>query len=762
MVEGLDMAGTGEDQAGDNRRPETPDTDLQGTALEVPIEVQTMITRTTDTDMAEGDLNSGIPAEEDMADSDSCGSDDTGSSASEPTPQWLQRAISLCSEGEDIEVLAAAADEDELFGELEYPKAFSDVEEDDLGSPLHLSYKIHDSSSENFADISQDDLDNSILSNGSDEALHKDGKSGSQQSQTKISSEEKFQGQTKLTKNNSRNGHSEDTELSVMNRPDTIPPSKSDTDLNSYSKDAHSSLESDRVSTPPEGKSCVLTTHDIAEMTSNGESDYLFVAAHTIRKALDCEVNGRYEEAFNLYRACVSLLLSGVQGEQDVKRRDAVRRKTAQYLLKAEALYTAYVHDLQKSEASSDQDQDKPNHVVTEGPSHTHMTSPQGAHKYKSITLSNLKVIGITGKVMLVENPDISETFIMKVLHKSEGHNSRRSSKSHDHRKRKLLKRAYATCPFMVRLYSHYETANSIFLLLEHARGGRLWDYLSGFIRPIESQQYVLSTTDSQDAVRTNSLGDDLDKVNLEECVGNDLDVKFPQSRYSRTPSPIPGNSSGHSKNTTIRSRNGVSSGTNKTEGTESRKGSSLFARLDEYFNSSPCHVPEEYIRTWMAEVVLALSHLHSTGIICRDLNPHNLLLDESGHILLTYFSVWDEVERHVDESAREQRYCAPELSSLEEVRASADWWSVGVLMYELLMGKTFVHTHPWGFHSHSEITFSEHISKEAKSLIRELLRVTPSERLGSGVNGVEDIKSHPFFAEVNWRTLGLLHTSPR
>ncbi|XP_008947707.1 PREDICTED: ribosomal protein S6 kinase delta-1-like, partial [Merops nubicus] len=89
----------------------------------------------------------------------------------------------------------------------------------------------------------------------------------------------------------------------------------------------------------------------------------------------------------------------------------------------------------------------------------------------------------------------------------------------------------------------------------------------------------------------------------------------------------------------------------------------------------------------------------------------------------------------------------------LEETEA-CDWWSLGAILFELLTGKALVECHPSGINTHTSLSIPDHVSKEARSLIQQLLQFNPTERLGAGVAGVEDIKSHPFFALIEWADL--------
>uniref|UniRef100_A0A669P306 non-specific serine/threonine protein kinase n=1 Tax=Phasianus colchicus TaxID=9054 RepID=A0A669P306_PHACC len=180
-----------------------------------------------------------------------------------------------------------------------------------------------------------------------------------------------------------------------------------------------------------------------------------------------------------------------------------------------------------------------------------------------------------------------------------------------------------------------------------------------------------------------------------------------------------------------------------------------IFQDLDERLAiTSRFYIPEDCIQRWAAEMVVALDALHREGIVCRDLNPNNILLNDRGHIQLTYFSRWREVEDSCDNDAIERMYCAPEVGAILEETEACDWWSLGAILFELLTGKTLVECHPSGINTHTSLSIPDHVSKEARSLIQQLLQFNPAERLGAGVAGVEDIKSHPFFALIEWGDL--------
>ncbi|XP_059208518.1 ribosomal protein S6 kinase delta-1 [Centropristis striata] len=164
--------------------------------------------------------------------------------------------------------------------------------------------------------------------------------------------------------------------------------------------------------------------------------------------------------------------------------------------------------------------------------------------------------------------------------------------------------------------------------------------------------------------------------------------------------------------------------------------------------------LPESEVRVWGAQILLALESLHQQGILCRDLNPRNVLLTSNGKVCLTFFGQWSEVQSEISSKAMEQMYCAPEIGGVSRVTEACDWWSLGALLFELLTGMPLWQLHPAGVHSHTQLLIPNHLSAAAASLLTELLQFDAGYRLGSGGGGVSDIKCHPFFSSVSWKAL--------
>jgi serine/threonine protein kinase len=178
---------------------------------------------------------------------------------------------------------------------------------------------------------------------------------------------------------------------------------------------------------------------------------------------------------------------------------------------------------------------------------------------------------------------------------------------------------------------------------------------------------------------------------------------------------------------------------------------------------------PEQRARFYAAEIILAISYVHSLGVIYRDLKPENVLLDAAGHIRLTDFGLSKEGISNSSSGANSfcgtPEYLAPEILNRQGHGRAVDWWSLGALLYEMLTGLPpfYCQDRERLFEKirRAELQYPASLSSDAKHLLRGLLTKDPTRRLGSGPKDADEIKPHPFFSTVKWDKLQRGEISP-
>jgi serum/glucocorticoid-regulated kinase 2 len=168
---------------------------------------------------------------------------------------------------------------------------------------------------------------------------------------------------------------------------------------------------------------------------------------------------------------------------------------------------------------------------------------------------------------------------------------------------------------------------------------------------------------------------------------------------------------------------------------------------------------PEDVARIYVAEIAMALGHLHSLSVVYRDLKPENILLSDAGHVCLTDFGLSKDMAP--DDTAHTfcgtPEYLAPEIVSGVGHTKAVDWWSLGILLYELTVGIPPFYSQNvnemYNKIQHGVLRFPPFLSEECKSLIVGLLNRDPNKRLGSH-NDVDDIHHHAFFKVLDWDKL--------
>uniref|UniRef100_A0A4W5QPU5 non-specific serine/threonine protein kinase n=1 Tax=Hucho hucho TaxID=62062 RepID=A0A4W5QPU5_9TELE len=183
--------------------------------------------------------------------------------------------------------------------------------------------------------------------------------------------------------------------------------------------------------------------------------------------------------------------------------------------------------------------------------------------------------------------------------------------------------------------------------------------------------------------------------------------------------------------------------------------------------------VPEKWARFYTAEVVLALDGIHAMGFIHRDVKPDNMLLDKAGHLKLADFGTCMKMNKdgmvRCDTAVGTPDYISPEVLKSQGgdgyYGRECDWWSVGVFLYEMLVGDTpfyadsLVGTYSKIMNHKNALTFPDDsdISKDAKNLICAFLT---DREVRLGRNGVDEIKRHPFFKNDQWTWENIRDTS--
>ncbi|KAM6968837.1 rho-associated protein kinase 2 isoform 2-T2 [Tautogolabrus adspersus] len=179
---------------------------------------------------------------------------------------------------------------------------------------------------------------------------------------------------------------------------------------------------------------------------------------------------------------------------------------------------------------------------------------------------------------------------------------------------------------------------------------------------------------------------------------------------------------------------------------------------------TSTYDVPEKWAKFYTAEVVMALDAIHSMGFIHRDVKPDNMLLDRLGHLKLADFGTCMKMDHtgmvHCDTAVGTPDYISPEVLKSQGgdgyYGRECDWWSVGVFIFEMLVGDTpfyadsLVGTYSKIMDHKNSLNFPDDvdISKDAKNIICAFLT---DREVRLGRNGVEEIKRHPFFKNDQW-----------
>ncbi|KAL6740882.1 hypothetical protein Aduo_014190 [Ancylostoma duodenale] len=518
------------------------------------------------------------------------------------------------------------------------------------------------------------------------------------------------------------------------------------------------------------------------------DSDYLVKTAHLVSTAQRAEHEHAYELAFQCYKNAASSLIQGIQHESDMARRNAVRRKTAKYLVAAERLYRTHLA------------YDGAGPIVNlESLVESTMTDPDVlAFQCANACLKNYRVVGVLPSinairwVLKVEEKSTGRLFVMKLLEKGV-----RTPKS-----RVLLP---TNVPHMVQLYQFFETETYIILVLDYVECGTLWSFLSLHFAESE-KRFLLSLAAGDDegigdVAHCSTMGMQPTVAEL-ECyrgrrlhfsVGVDFE-RVAEMRDETQSSDVPSTSGvvctmgedatgickapegdfyligeGAAENVSLKgeespARVRLPSRQDDEQPVDEMSSETLLASISsvrsylrrERRRAWPGRrpLPETLIMHWSAQLVSWLYVMHNEHAeVIGDLRPDNLLVGLDGNLQMTYYGKWHNTGRPKDVV---EGYSAPECFKYGWVpNVANDVWTLGAIMFELLSGRALVNAAPHGVTACEELPFPDDVSISfaARDLVSQLLTDIAARP------SLETVRAHAFFRSIDWSLYDNPHT---
>ncbi|XP_058824997.1 ribosomal protein S6 kinase delta-1 [Topomyia yanbarensis] len=553
----------------------------------------------------------------------------------------------------------------------------------------------------------------------------------------------------------------------------------------SQSSSVHSGVES----------IAVQTREKEVENDQDASVDYIVQAAMIFSKAAQAEANGSYKIAFSEYKAGIDILLSGAKNDFHITRKTMAKEKTCKYVARAEEIYEKYLLNQEDDETL----QLSP--ISFDDPS-----SPIQLLERPLNYLSRYKVVRvIDGRVMQVQDVTDKKFYIMKGIRRPPGGFSQALFLPHDVPYMVPLA-AYFQSESSVFLLlklicggklwdyiSSYkksedlvvETTEEVETTIEQSSpesesktnessnesdSSQAAGYDSGFIDLVND--YNSKRTSEDGAAKTEQVPEEveegleassIDEVDRAEPIeespsgyitsfdvlSKDMDVSDLVSCSQQLLKAVSHTIEESQKQPPEITVAAVAEKPESPSGVTSRPqidASPL--KLKDVTEAHP--LPEGCIKRWISELIIAVDALHFNGIICGDLMMANLLLGSEGQLILTYFYRKEKfpnattLTTQLRQEAVQQLYVAPE----RPLQAKSDYWSVGVILYEMLTRKSFQSCHPAGLFCYHEIQYPEgvSISDEAKELLDGLLQPLPENRFD-----FKEIIACSFFHSIDW-----------
>ncbi|KAL7744310.1 hypothetical protein ACLKA6_001703 [Drosophila palustris] len=424
------------------------------------------------------------------------------------------------------------------------------------------------------------------------------------------------------------------------------------------------------------------------------DSDYIYEAALEFSHAVQAEVNLEYIEAHKLYKRGVELLLVGAKHDANEDRKFIAKAKIAKYLARADEIHANFIRSSSVGGSGSRKLQFQLSIDEVDNVKQLECAWNQLA-KYKVLKVLGQSVM----QVQCITQPPSQPTAVMKGIEKPASNSPTQSIF--------LPQRV----PYMTQLLAYFQSDQKIFLLLKQAEGGRLYDYIQSYT-PTASKcsDYADLFPEEQPLTADSDVGDLVrSSQQLLKSVSHTLSTLQAGALTPR-----------HSR-----------------------------------LKSTPKRLPEACLRQWACELALAIHSLHGKGVILRDLHMENILLGNSGQLMLTYFyqneglsSDDNYVHKALSLVALADHFVAPE----RPLSFRSDWWSYGVVLYQLILGVSYKSTHPGHLELYGCVQYPSDaldISDDARDLLEQLLQLTPELRLD-----YDQLQAHPFFEGIDWQAV--------